>query len=677
MDIRINPFHELYVTETIGPDRFVKLFSPFLVEQTLALFQPGNVILKGVQGSGKSMLLGLLKPEIRIAYAKANEDFPIKGEFSKFIGAGINLTMCGILDFGQRPIITEKTDEKEHLPIYFGDFFNYWIVADIINSIEKLSNELDGKIARELGIITDKTRFNEAAIALAADDCWFGYFEGIKDIPSLKQRLFERITSYRAFLNYNKEEIPSDIRQTKTSVGIPISITAQKFREHGIVPKDVNFYIRIDQFEQLGRLEGLSSNLGPLYKQVINKAIGTRDSRVSYRIGSRRYGWRDELRIYSTDSSLEESRDYKIIDLDELLRRQESSRGIFPAFADDVFSRRLMDFFPHEKFPIKIKNVFGSGLTPSNLAKKYAGTSPRRIIQIESSWPKPWVDFLNNLADNDPFCARLAEAWPRQLGKEKKEVIFKITQDRPFPWEKQYWKKERTYQALMQIAGRCGERMLWSGVDDIISLSGGNILAFISICQHIWDAWLRDMRGIEIQNYKMPEINPVTQAVGIYEASAHWYEKIAIEAGGNERKRFFEYIGTMFHKRMYEDSAMSNPGHNGFSLKESELSSDNEVRRFLDDAVDFGDLHDAPHTTKTKDKAKRKKWYLNPILSPYFRIPVIHTKEPMYVNVQDVRKWISDANATTEGLPVKSNTQSKKPSNEKQLILFPIKKNKD
>src|SRR3989304_1459770 len=407
MDIRINPFHELYVTETIGPDRFVKLFSPFLVEQTLALFQPGNVILKGVQGSGKSMLLGLLKPEIRIAYAKANEDFPIKGEFSKFIGAGI---------------------------------------------------------------------------ALAADDCWFGYFEGIKDIPSLKQRLFERITSYRAFLNYNKEEIPSDIRQTKTSVGIPISITAQKFREHGIVPKDVNFYIRIDQFEQLGRLEGLSSNLGPLYEQVINKAIGRRDSRGSYRIGSRRYGWRDELRIYSTDSSLEESRDYKIIDLDELLRRQESSRGIFPAFADDVFSRRLMDFFPHEKFPIKIKNVFGSGLTPSNLAKKYAGTSPRRIIQIESSWPKPWVDFLNNLADNDPFCARLAEAWPRQLGKEKKEVIFKITQDRPFPWEKQYWKKERTYQALMQIAGRCGERMLWSGVDDIISLSGGNIFALFRIC---------------------------------------------------------------------------------------------------------------------------------------------------------------------------------------------------
>src|SRR3989337_2079877 len=82
---------------------------------------------------------------------------------------------------------------------------------------------------------------------------------------------------------------------------------------------------------------------------------------------------------------------------------------------------------------------------------------------------------------------------------------------------------------------------------------------------------------------------------------------------------------------------------------------------------------------KQKDRKKEKImfYFITHFFPFYLRIPVIHTKEPMYVNVQDVRKWISDANATTEGLPVKSNTQSKKPSNEKQLILFPIKKNKD
>ncbi|RZJ78267.1 MAG: hypothetical protein EOO47_14345 [Flavobacterium sp.] len=62
MAIRINPFHELYVGESVGPDKFVGLFSNVIVEHALSLFQPGHVVLKGLPGSGKSMLLNLLKP---------------------------------------------------------------------------------------------------------------------------------------------------------------------------------------------------------------------------------------------------------------------------------------------------------------------------------------------------------------------------------------------------------------------------------------------------------------------------------------------------------------------------------------------------------------------------------------------------------------------------------------
>ena len=76
MGSRINPFHELYVTESIGPDSFVKLFSDALVVHTLALFKPGNVVLKGLPGTGKSMMLSLLKPSIRLAYKRSNNKFP-------------------------------------------------------------------------------------------------------------------------------------------------------------------------------------------------------------------------------------------------------------------------------------------------------------------------------------------------------------------------------------------------------------------------------------------------------------------------------------------------------------------------------------------------------------------------------------------------------------------------
>lgn len=675
MDKRINPFYELYVTETIGADRFVRLFSPYLVDHTLALFQPGNVVLKGVQGSGKSMLLSLLKPETRIAYAKAGAEFPVQQELRKFIGAGINLTMCGILDFGQRPIESDKTDEQEHLPIYFGDFFNYWVVADILSSIEKFAIEKEGHIADELGLMTAKDKLNEFALSLASDDCWFGYLEGIKDFLALKQRIAERITSYRAFLNFNSDELPPGIRQSKSSVGIPISHTAKKLREYAIVPKDVAIYIRIDQFEHLGRLEG-GKKLGLLYKQIINKAIGQRDSRISYRIGTRRFAWRDEPRIYGTDSFLEEERDYKVVDLDEKLRRKENKRTwIFPAFAEDVFKRRVVEFYNIEDKQSLLSKVFGGGLSAEDMAKMYGGSSPQRAIQVERDWPKPWTDFLYDLSNKDLFSARLAEAWARQKGEDKQDVINNIPQKSPFPWDKQYWKKERTQHALMQIAARCGERIKWAGVDDILSLSGGNILVFVSICQHIWDTWIRDMRG-EATVDSLQAISIDVQTVGIYQASTHWYEKLLEESGGKARQQFINHIGTMFYKKMYDDKAMSYPGHNGFSLKVRELDSEQDIKGFLEDAVDYGDLHDAPHTTKMPDKEKRIKWYLNPILSPYFKIPVQHTKEPMYVAIQDVQNWLVIAGVRDGGLTPEKKKITAKTSTEEsaQIPLFPLNK---
>src|SRR5665213_200368 len=146
IDRRTNPFNELYVTETVSSSAFVRIFSPFILKNAAALFLPGNVVVKGMQGCGKSMLLSLLKPEVRIAYAEAQEDFPLAGKYAKFFGAGINLTRSGAIDFGQR-YIGGSGDEMEILPIYFGDFLNYWIVYDVLNTLSILSEKADGKIA--------------------------------------------------------------------------------------------------------------------------------------------------------------------------------------------------------------------------------------------------------------------------------------------------------------------------------------------------------------------------------------------------------------------------------------------------------------------------------------------------------------------------------------------------
>lgn len=637
---RKNPFHELYVTETIQSEDFVKLFSPFLVKYATALFQPGNVVLKGVQGSGKSMLLNLLKPEIRLAYERAGKEFPIPKRCMNFIGAGINISRSGAVDFGQRPFDSKKNDEHDVLPLYFADFLNYWIVADILTSIEILTADINLGIAGKMGIKRVSSMMNKFSCLLAKDDCWFGYLSDVNDYDSLKNKLSQRITTYRSYLGYNIETFPEEIKHSKTRIGEPISRTAEQLWRIGITPQNVPIFVRIDQYEVLHSMEGLRE-YGPVYRQMINKAISSRDPRVSYRIGTRHYAWDTDLHVYGVGSKLEVERDYKEVDLDLILRRQEDRKTwIFPDFAQSVFDRRI-EYAEYKKTGENtdlIKEVFGHGLSPDVEAKKYAKTSAERVINKDGRLSKESFDFLTTLAEKDPLSAKLGDAWARQKGKGG--IVWKNLKE-PYPWEKQiYWRKERIQQALMQIAARCAQRKIWAGRDDILALSGGNILVFVSLCQHIWEAWMRHTQGPGYIDNAIPEIESSLQAVGIQEASNHWYHKISEEAGGDRRQRFIRYLGKMFYKELINDKSMSYPGHNGFSVTIDEFQSDTRVSIFLHEAVDYGDLFDSPHTTKSPDRKQRYKWYLNPVLSPYFKIPVSHTKEPIYVTIQDIRKWL-------------------------------------
>src|ERR1700742_4714150 len=132
-----NPFQQLYVGEKVDPEEFVEIFSAKLVPHAMPLFQPGHVVLSGVQGSGKSMLFKLLQPQVRRAYAAMEKDFPIAPEDSRFIGAGININTARCNEFGNRR--AEAGDSSQEL--MFGDFFNYIVCLDMISSVRTLGGE--------------------------------------------------------------------------------------------------------------------------------------------------------------------------------------------------------------------------------------------------------------------------------------------------------------------------------------------------------------------------------------------------------------------------------------------------------------------------------------------------------------------------------------------------------
>lgn len=655
MDSELNPFHDLYVTETTAsrPNEFVQLFSPFLIKNALLLFEPINVVLKGTQGSGKSMLLNLLKPEIRLAYHEAGESFPVPLRVQRFLSAGVNLTRCGATDIGQRPLSRDPQDDMRLFPLYFADFLNYWIVRDILASVLLMS--------RNSGVfpfILHPDRLDEFARDLASQECWFGYLDGASGCEEVRNRLSARIMWYRKFHQFNLKELPTDIHETKTVVGQPISTTVECLTRFGILEDNVPVLVRIDQHEILCRSDDIRNELGVEYRRVINKALSTRDPHVFYRIGTRRYAWEDDLTVFGTTSPLEWERDYKIIDLDDLLRRKEDRTlgWVFPGFARDVFRRRLERAnLTNNTDENLLQKVMGTSPKSKDLARRYVGTSAaRRALDVDDSWPPEWTRFLEETFDSDPLEAKLAVAWALQQehrGKSRREAPPPLDTR---PWSsRKYWRKERLRQALFQLAASCGQRPLWWGEENVLSLSMGSILVFVSVCQHIWDTFFRFERGKgrdERSNPLVEGIEPDVQAIAIQTASTRWYNKIAVEeAGGNDRQRFIDFVGRLIQTRLYNDKSMSYPGHNGFSLRADEYQEKQSVHDFLADAVDYGDLYDAPHTTKEKDRRQRIKWYLHPILSPHFRIPESHIKEPMYVTVSDVLSWIDEARIVLRG----------------------------
>lgn len=646
-----NPFQELYVTDSPDPRAFVALFSSFAVRHALALFKSGHVILKGTQGSGKSMLLNLFRTQIRLAYHSAEAEFPVPANLRQFIGAGINITRSGALDIGNRPLSDDPDLDNAVFPLYFADFVNYFVVRDILNSVEVMHANGDA-----FDHLVNGENLDRFAAALSRDACWFGALDGCKTFVELCRRIDERIETYRAFHLYNLREMPAAISDTKTNIGEPIAQAAELLREHRVVAATTPVFVRIDQVERLYRSDTLRPEVGHRYRQVVNKALGLRDSRVWYRVGTRQYAWEDDLRLFGTSDRLEHLRDFRVIDLDNMLRRKEDTKTwIFPDFAEDAFGRRLKHAaYQGSEQPDLIRRVFGPTEDSTEVARTYTkNSSPARVLR-NAEFPRAWRDFLERLWASDPLSAVLAAAWARQKGSPSSKVP-RLSQPPPEsePWDRPYWRKERIRQALLQIAARTSQRLKWSGQDHVLALSAGNISIFLSICHEVWDAFLRAERRRPAGKRRDPlcdGLHPDVQAVGIQTASAYWYDKLTEQPNGDDRRRFLDVLAGEFKSWLIADEAMSYPGRNGFSLTVEELQKHPALELFLGDSADYGDLYEVSHTTKEKSRKQRRKWYLSPILSVHYQIPESHVKEPYYAAVPQVAEWLQAAEIEIDGL---------------------------
>lgn len=680
MNITINPFQQLYLSDdTPTENSFVQLFSAEVLQTAIhPVFQGNNVVLSGPQGCGKTMVLTLLRPEMRIAYSDAGEEFPVPKGLRNFISAGINLTRSGITDLVQITLNRGNEADARELPLYFADFFNYWVVEDIIQSVEKVASRPD--VFESMVNPDYVTQFvNE----LAAQDCWFGALDGVETVDQLKTRLKERVNFYQRWVNGNVDDPDTfeSIRRSKTNIGEPISRTADCLRNSGMIGGDVPVLIRVDQIEEMHKAFTERSRLLLLaFRKILNRVFYSRDARVHYRAGTRRYGWDNPefLGVWGSEARLENRRNYHRIEMDEeifLLAESKTRQRntVFERFALDAFQRRVAYFFRRE---VDVDEL------PANLARSVFGKHPgaeERMQQLNTDpddsqidralaldtandtgiWSEQWRIFLRKLyrsGRGGMLDAVLAAAWGRQTGGARfKRQHRESPPPENAPWRnRKWWRKERLDQAVLQVMTRCQQRFMWWGFDDVRSLSGGNITVFLHICHRVWDGFLKNESSLAPDKrtdlLKGSTIDKTIQAAGILFASNEWFKKLPEEPGGNERQSFVEKLGVRLNGDMMSDLSMSYPGGNGISLQLSQFNSEDEgttlLRNFIHESIGYSALFASEHSSKSKQGGRRIKFYLNPILCPRFQLPEAKTKEPYYWSIDELFSLLKRAQVT-------------------------------
>lgn len=656
MSFVTNPFHTMYLTENVSDVDIPLMFSPVLVPYVTPLYLPGNVVLRGMQGTGKTMLLSLLDTNVRLAFwANENREFrgsqftttdPLPVSLRRFVGAGINLSKSNAFKLIEI-VASSDSDENYRLTrAYFGDYLNCWVLRDLLASVEKLVTSAPPERQAEVGVCRDASKLRDA-ISLMGDDSSCSFLRGLTSVAEARLALERRLRAYLNLISNPKKLLPSEIDETRSILGEPLFTASRALRSSGVIAPDVNVIVTIDQFETLVRKSegGGDNQKHQRFVKLIYELFLSRNPEVSYRIGTRP----NAVQAWSDDA-----RDFSEVDLDSILQRTEHGRrtqGPFLQFAEDAFRRRISASdhpFRDEITAARrsIRYVFGSSPSHAERAVMLASKKADRVVRVEESWPVDIRMAVENLAKSDAVAGRLGEAWVRQqLARKAPLDITKWSQVECRPWEskaKQWWKKERLPLAALQVATSNSQRLTYFGEADMLSLAGENILVFIGICKEIWecDARHRAASKIAVSHEAFAPFDRLRQSEGIRDASRLWHEKIAQCPDGDTLQRFVDVIGKRLHGQLIDDRAMSYPGANGISLAMDDLINAPEVERLLDDATAECFLLRRRHTPKSKSRGISAKWYPHPILAPFYGLTVPHTKEPLYLKVETLRRWL-------------------------------------
>ena len=661
MSSHINPFQQAYFADDDSfAKSIVRLFSNKVLGSTainpIFAKESGHVVLCGPQGCGKTMVLNLLRPQMKLAYEQEGVDFPVK-DGDTYISSGVNITrkrLTNMLDIGYSSI----EEEQEKLPRYFSDLFNFTVLDDLCDSLKLMAKNT--QCFKEE--ILDFKKIDKFVQELCADESLGALSIGSQNFDQFCEYIKNRLILYKEWMNGNKsnEDIEESMLKTKTSIGEPFVNAARILKKAGVVNKEASIFVRIDQIEELhGYNSERQSILLPLFRSRINRLLSSRDTTVSYRIGVRTSAWEDQRyqAVSGVETRLENRRDYTKIVMDkELFIRGEHTPGLFSKFASDAFKKRMEYYYGSILLDgdKAVKRIFGRSPKPENRLGNLSSSLTVQQIFNRLKIKKyinngllsdDWIEYLvteYKKGGEGILNATLAVAWGKQSGGSKRNRDLSRFANFPkdIPWiNRKWWRKERLNSAVLHACVNRQQRVPFYGFEDILALSGGNITIFLHICHRIWDAHIKSEAFIPESDrkdlMKSNSIGSIYQSSGILNASEEWYDKIVEEPDGHTRQRIVTAICETLNRDMLKDDSMSYPGGNGFSLSLKDIRSCKddffqELVRTLYEMEDYRVIMSKEHSSKIKGTGRRVKFYPHPILCPRFQLPIVKTKEPRY-----------------------------------------------
>jgi len=448
-----NPFHDPLVSELLeDPASYRKMFSEeILVGETLQAFKPTNTVVMGPQGCGKSMILNLIRTEVLAEWIKERGRLP-KGlkHCPPFLGISINLARTGFHAFGRRSVsrVQDGVTSEDTDSVCAADFITHFLFGEFLNTIRFLQSSQGAKVCQWMGVRQKSLDDDRLLIAFRKLGSWYEYYRKCRTLTAVARKCRKRLDVWRDFLNANIKKIPPLVWRTKAAPEQPLHAIGKLLA--GLSHRRLRLFAIIDQYEVLPEL---NLRYGTKLQRIVNNLIKARDPFVFYKLGARTHDWGRELRVWGASSRIEETRDYALINLTDLLMREENlRRWLFPRLATDVAHKRIRYLRKARLTAPEVPGIFGPWSAEKEAEHYFGGGGKRKSVVLREV-PKDLRARLQKVVGPGTSAVelRLAGAWILQRlgrGDSHRQIAMQFNKR---PWRRWSWKKERIGVALMQV----------------------------------------------------------------------------------------------------------------------------------------------------------------------------------------------------------------------------------